>query len=154
MDAAILMNPETWVASGHVGGFSDPLMDCKTCKTRHRADKLIEDFARVNNLDVNPAGWTNAQLAAYIREKGIDCPDCGGTDFTDVRQFNLMFKTYQGVTEESGSELYLRPETAQEFYQFQEYSKNHPQEAALRCLSDRKGLPQRDHARQLHLPHP
>jgi glycyl-tRNA synthetase len=113
LDSAIIMNPETWVASGHVGGFSDPLMDCKTCKTRHRADKLIEDFAAANSLDINPAGWTNEQLAAYIRENGIACPDCGATDFTDVRKFNLMFKTYQGVTEDSGSELYLRPETAQ-----------------------------------------
>jgi len=113
LDCAIIMNPETWVASGHVGGFSDPLMDCKACKTRHRADKLIEDYAAENNLDVNPAGWTNAEMAEYIAKEGIKCPSCGSTDFTDIRKFNLMFKTYQGVTEDSSSELYLRPETAQ-----------------------------------------
>ena len=108
LDASIIMNPETWVASGHLGGFSDPLMDCKSCKTRHRADNLIEDFD-----GTNPAGWTNQQMMDYIREKQIPCPNCGKTDFTDIRQFNLMFKTYQGVTENSKSELYLRPETAQ-----------------------------------------
>lgn len=108
LDASILMNPETWVASGHLGGFSDPLMDCKACKTRHRADNLIEDFD-----GTNPAGWTNEQMMQYIREKGITCPNCGKADFTDIRQFNLMFKTFQGVTEDSKSELYLRPETAQ-----------------------------------------
>jgi len=113
LDCAIIMNPETWVASGHVGGFSDPLMDCKACKTRHRADKLIEDYAAENNLDVNPAGWSNAEMAEYIAKEGIKCPSCGSTDFTDIRKFNLMFKTYQGVTEDSSSELYLRPETAQ-----------------------------------------
>ncbi|MGN1402865.1 MAG: glycine--tRNA ligase [Ruminococcus sp.] len=108
LDASILMNPETWVASGHLGGFSDPLMDCKSCKTRHRADNLIENFD-----GTNPAGWTNQQMMDYIREKGITCPNCGKADFTDIRQFNLMFKTFQGVTEDSKSELYLRPETAQ-----------------------------------------
>ena len=113
LDSAIIMNPQTWVASGHVGGFSDPLMDCKTCKTRHRADKLIEEYAFANGLDDNPAGWTFDEMAAYIKEKGIVCPDCGGTDFADIKKFNLMFKTYQGVTEDSTTELYLRPETAQ-----------------------------------------
>ena len=113
LDSAIIVNPEVWVASGHVGGFSDPLMDCKSCKTRHRADKLIEEYVAENGLNDNPAGWTNEQLAEYIREKGIGCPDCGAHDFTDVRKFNLMFKTYQGVTEDSTSQLYLRPETAQ-----------------------------------------
>ena len=107
LDSAILMNPQTWVASGHVGGFSDPLMDCKDCKTRHRADKLIED----NGGDAN--GWTNEQMMTYIREHGIKCPNCGTTNFTDIRQFNLMFKTFQGVTEDSKNEIYLRPETAQ-----------------------------------------
>ncbi len=107
LDSAILMNPKVWVASGHVGGFSDPLMDCKACKTRHRADKLIEDTG------VNPAGWSNEQMSEYIKEHGIKCPNCGASDFTDIRKFNLMFKTYQGVTEDSKSELYLRPETAQ-----------------------------------------
>lgn len=108
LDSAILMNPQTWVASGHLGGFSDPLMDCKACKTRHRADKLIEDFDGTNT-----GGWSNEQLVNYIREKGIKCPVCGKQDFTDIRQFNLMFKTFQGVTEDSKSEIYLRPETAQ-----------------------------------------
>ena len=108
LDSAILMNPQTWVASGHVGGFSDPLMDCKDCKTRHRADKLIEDFG-----EAEPNGWSNDKMMEYIREKGIKCPNCGSTNFTDIRQFNLMFKTFQGVTEDSKSEIYLRPETAQ-----------------------------------------
>ena len=108
LDSAILMNPQTWVASGHVGGFSDPLMDCKDCKTRHRADKLIEDFGET---DAN--GWSNEQMMEYIREKGLQCPNCGSTNFTDIRQFNLMFKTFQGVTEDSKNEIYLRPETAQ-----------------------------------------
>ena len=113
LDSAIIMNPEVWVASGHVGGFSDPLMDCKACKTRHRADKLIEDYAAENHLDINPAGWTNEEMSKYIADNGITCPACGAKDFTDIRKFNLMFKTYQGVTEDSSSELYLRPETAQ-----------------------------------------
>ena len=108
LDSAILMNPQTWVASGHVGGFSDPLMDCKDCKTRHRADKLIEDFGET---DAN--GWSNEKMMEYIREKGIKCPNCGSTNFTDIRQFHLMFKTFQGVTEDSKNEIYLRPETAQ-----------------------------------------
>ena len=113
LDSAIIMNKETWVASGHLKGFADPLMDCKSCKTRHRADKLIEDYAAENGLSDNPGGWTNAQLMDYIKEHQIACPDCGSHDFTDIRQFNLMFKTFQGVTEDSTSELYLRPETAQ-----------------------------------------
>ena len=108
LDSAILMNPQTWVASGHLGGFSDPLMDCRECKTRHRADNLIEDFD-----GTNVAGWSNEQMLAYITEKAIPCPSCGKHNFTDIRQFNLMFKTFQGVTEDSKNELYLRPETAQ-----------------------------------------
>ncbi|MBE6761188.1 MAG: glycine--tRNA ligase [Ruminococcaceae bacterium] len=107
LDSAILMNPQVWVASGHVGGFSDPLMDCKDCKTRHRADKLIEDTG------VNPAGWSFEQMAEYIKENNIVCPDCGSCNFTDIRKFNLMFKTFQGVTEDAKNEIYLRPETAQ-----------------------------------------
>ncbi len=113
LDSAILMNPETWVASGHLGGFSDPLMDCKNCKTRHRADKLIEDYAAQNGLDDNPAAMSDDEMMNYIKEHHITCPDCGSTDFTDIRKFNLMFKTFQGVTEDSASTLYLRPETAQ-----------------------------------------
>ncbi len=108
LDSAILMNPEIWVASGHVGGFTDPLMDCKDCKTRHRADKLIED-ATGEIAD----GWTNEQMLDFIREKGIKCPNCGSSNFTDIRKFNLMFKTFQGVTEDAKSEIFLRPETAQ-----------------------------------------
>ena len=106
LDAAILMNPQVWVASGHVGGFSDPLMDCKSCKTRHRADKLIEDTG------VNPATWSFDEMSNYIKEKKIVCPQCGECNFTDIRKFNLMFKTYQGVTEDTKNEIYLRPETA------------------------------------------
>ncbi|MEM0530761.1 MAG: glycine--tRNA ligase [Candidatus Pararuminococcus gallinarum] len=108
LDSAILMNPQVWVASGHVGGFSDPLMDCKDCKTRHRADKLIEE-----QTGVAPNGWSDQQMMDFIKEKGVKCPDCGSTNFTDIRKFNLMFKTFQGVTEDAKSELYLRPETAQ-----------------------------------------
>ena len=113
LDAAIIMNPETWVASGHVGGFSDPLMDCKSCKARHRADKLIEEYAFENGLSDNPAGWDFAQMSEYIKEKGIVCPDCGGKDFADIKKFNLMFKTFVGVNEETANTVYLRPETAQ-----------------------------------------
>ena len=113
MDAAILMNPQVWVASGHVGGFSDPLMDCKECKSRFRADKLIEDYASENQLDIHPDGWTDAQMESFIEEHNIPCPNCGKHNFTGIRKFNLMFKTFQGVTEDSSSELYLRPETAQ-----------------------------------------
>ena len=114
LDAAILMNPQTWVASGHVGGFSDPLVDCKACKSRFRADKLIEDFREANAMpEMVVDGWSNEELENYIAENKIPCPECGKTDFTGIRQFNLMFKTFQGVTEDSKSELYLRPETAQ-----------------------------------------
>ncbi len=113
LDSAIIMNPEAWVASGHVGGFSDPLMDCKGCKARHRADKLIEDYVFQNGLSDNPAGWSFSEMADYIKEKGIVCPDCGGSDFTDIKKFNLMFKTFIGVTEDSTNTVYLRPETAQ-----------------------------------------
>ena len=113
LDSAIIMNPEAWVASGHVGGFSDPLMDCKQCKARHRADKLIEDYAFQNGTDDNPAGWTFDQMAEYIKEKDIACPLCGGKTFTDIKKFNLMFKTFIGVTEDSTNTVYLRPETAQ-----------------------------------------
>ena len=113
LDSAIIVNPQVWVASGHVGGFSDPLMDCKDCKTRHRADKLIEEYVAANNLSDNPAGMSNEEMATYIREHDIACPDCGSKNFTDIRKFNLMFKTFQGVTEDATSELYLRPETAQ-----------------------------------------
>ena len=107
LDSAILMNPQVWVASGHVGGFSDPLMDCRDCKTRHRADKLIEEAGG------DASGMTFEQMADYIREHHLTCPECGSENFTDIRKFNLMFKTFQGVTEDAKNEIYLRPETAQ-----------------------------------------
>jgi glycyl-tRNA synthetase, dimeric type len=113
LDCAILMNPETWVASGHIGGFSDPLMDCKECKARFRADKLIEDYMKEKGILQIVDGWSNEKMMAYIRDNGIKCPECGAHNFTDIRQFNLMFKTFQGVTEDSKAEIYLRPETAQ-----------------------------------------
>jgi glycyl-tRNA synthetase len=113
MDAGILMNPETWVASGHVGGFSDPLMDCRKCKSRYRADKLVEEHANKKGLDLNADSWSNDQMKQYIEEEKIVCPQCGALDYTDIRQFNLMFKTHQGVTEDSSALVYLRPETAQ-----------------------------------------
>ena len=113
LDAAILMNPETWVASGHVGGFSDPLIDCKECKTRHRADKLIEEWAHEKGNDMIADGMSEEELTKFIEENKIPCPNCGKTNFTGIRKFNLMFKTYQGVTEGATSEIYLRPETAQ-----------------------------------------
>ncbi len=113
LDAAILMNPETWVASGHVGGFSDPLMDCKECKSRYRADKLIEDWYHDKGETVTVDGWSADEMSKFINENNIKCPKCGSMNYTDIRQFNLMFKTFQGVTEDSSSQLYLRPETAQ-----------------------------------------
>ncbi len=108
LDSAILMNPQVWVASGHVGGFSDPLMDCRDCKTRHRADKLIED-----QTGTSTEGWDFERMQKFIAERHIKCPVCGGENFTDIRSFNLMFKTYLGVTEDAKSQIYLRPETAQ-----------------------------------------
>lgn len=113
LDAAILMNPETWVASGHVGGFSDPLIDCRECKTRHRADKLIEAWMHEHNCEEIADGWSDEKMINYIKENHIACPNCGKENFTDIRKFNLMFKTFQGVTEDTTSEIYLRPETAQ-----------------------------------------
>lgn len=113
LDAAILMNPETWVASGHVGGFSDPLIDCKECKTRHRADKLIEEWMHEHNVEEIVDGWPDDKMVNYMKENHIACPNCGKENFTSIRKFNLMFKTFQGVTEDGASEIYLRPETAQ-----------------------------------------
>ncbi len=110
IQSAILMNPNVWVASGHLGTFTDPLMDCRQCKTRHRADKLIDTFTKGT---VNSSGWNNAQMKQFIDEQHIACPQCGAHDFTEIRQFNLMFKTFQGVTEDSKNTIYLRPETAQ-----------------------------------------
>ncbi|UZW14026.1 glycine--tRNA ligase [Clostridium pasteurianum] len=114
IDCAILMNSEVWVASGHVGGFSDPLMDCKDCKSRFRADKLVEDHMVEQGIDdVSADGFTNEELKDYIQKNNIVCPKCGKSNFTDIRKFNLMFKTFQGVTEDAKSEIFLRPETAQ-----------------------------------------
>ncbi len=114
LDSAILMNPQTWVASGHVGGFNDPLMDCKKCKSRFRADQLIEEYLK-NQGEENAVvdGWSNEKMENFIKENDIKCPDCGALDYTNIRQFNLMFKTFQGVTEDSKAEIFLRPETAQ-----------------------------------------
>lgn len=113
LDAAILMNPETWVASGHVGGFSDPLIDCKECKTRHRADKLIEEWMHEHNCEEVVDGWSDDKMINYMKDNHIACPNCGKENFTSIRKFNLMFKTFQGVTEDAKAEIYLRPETAQ-----------------------------------------
>ena len=113
LDSAILMNREVWVASGHVVNFNDPLIDCKACKMRHRADQLVEAFNAANGIEMKIEGLTNEQLSEYIKEKNIPCPGCGKSDYTPIRKFNMMFKTYQGVTEDSQAEVYLRPETAQ-----------------------------------------
>ena len=114
LDAAILMNPRTWEASGHIGGFADPLIDCKECRSRFRADKLIEDYRSEKGLPEEAVdGWSNEKLEEYIRDEQIACPECGKSNYTNIRQFNLMFKTFQGVTEDSQSQIYLRPETAQ-----------------------------------------
>ena len=115
VDCAILMNPQTWVASGHLGGFSDPLMDCKECHERFRADKLIEDFCEEKGIELEGSvdGWSQEEMTAFIEEHQIPCPTCGKHNFTDIRQFNLMFKTFQGVTEDAKNTVYLRPETAQ-----------------------------------------
>lgn len=113
VDAAILMNRQVWVASGHVGSFNDPLMDCKACKTRFRADQMIEETARKNGEELSADGWSNEQMEAYIEEHQLPCPQCGKHDFTAIRKFNMMFKTHQGVTEDTAAEIYMRPETAQ-----------------------------------------
>lgn len=113
VDCAILMNNSVWEASGHLGGFSDPLMDCKECKTRHRADDLVENYNARKNKDISIAGWDNEKLENYIAENKIPCPVCGKSNFTSIKKFNLMFKTFQGVNEDSASTVYLRPETAQ-----------------------------------------
>ena len=115
IDCAILMNPQTWVASGHLGSFSDPLMDCKECHERFRADQLIEKFAEENSIELDGSvdGWSNEKMQDFISEHSVPCPTCGKHNFTDIRQFNLMFKTFQGVTEDAKNTVYLRPETAQ-----------------------------------------
>ena len=110
LDSAILMNPEVWVATGHVGGFSDPLTDCKKCNTRHRADKLIEDFTEGKETG---DGWTDEALLNFLFENQVKCPNCGSVDYTPIRKFNLMYKTTQGVIEDKSNQIYMRPETAQ-----------------------------------------
>lgn len=126
VDCAILMNPQTWVASGHLGGFSDPLMDCKECHERFRADKLIEDFCEEKGIEIEGGSvdaWSQEEMKNFIEEHQIPCPSCGKHNFTDIRQFNLMFKTFQGVTEDAKNTVYLRPETAQGiFVNFKTYS--------------------------------
>ena len=113
VDCAILMNPKVWEASGHIGGFSDPLIDCKECKTRYRADQLAEEFNDANGVEMSVEALTEEELINYLRDNKVQCPSCGKSNFTDIRKFNLMFKTFQGVTEDSAAEIYLRPETAQ-----------------------------------------
>ena len=115
VDCAILMNPQTWVASGHLGGFSDPLMDCRECHERFRADKLIEDYCAENDIKLEGSvdAWSQEEMKNFIEEHKVPCPSCGKHNFTDIRQFNLMFKTFQGVTEDAKNTVYLRPETAQ-----------------------------------------
>ncbi|MBP1586262.1 MAG: glycine--tRNA ligase, partial [Lachnospiraceae bacterium] len=115
VDCAIIMNPQTWVASGHLAGFSDPLMDCKECHERFRADKVIEDFCAENGIELEKPidAFSQQEMMDFIKEKSIPCPTCGKHNFTDIRQFNLMFKTFQGVTEDAKNTVYLRPETAQ-----------------------------------------
>ena len=113
VDCAILMNPQVWVASGHVGGFTDPLIDCRSCKARSRADNIIDEWAGKEGVTVNVEGWSNEELSNYIRDNKVTCPECGKSDFTEVREFNMMYKTFQGAAEDSKSEIYLRPETAQ-----------------------------------------
>ena len=114
VDCAILMNPQTWVASGHLGGFSDPLMDCRECHERFRADKVIEDYAAEHGIELEGSvdAWSQEQMKNFIEEHQVPCPTCGKHNFTDIRQFNLMFKTFQGVTEDAKNTVYLRPETA------------------------------------------
>lgn len=123
IDSAILMNPQTWVATGHVGGFSDPLIDCKCCNTRYRADKLIEDFTHESETG---DGWDNDKLYNYVMDNKIPCPNCGKTNFTEIRKFNLMFQTHQGVVEDAKTVVYLRPETAQGiFLNFKNVKERH-----------------------------
>ncbi len=140
IDAAILMNSQVWVASGHVGGFSDPLMDCKECKARFRADKLVEEHMTEQGVEKASAdGWSNEKLKQYIDDNGIECPKCKAKNFTDIRKFNLMFKTFQGVTEDAKSEIYLRPETAQGiFVNFKNVQRTSRKKSAIWYCTNRK----------------
>ena len=131
VDCAILMNPQTWIASGHLGGFSDPLMDCKECHERFRADKIIEDYAHEHGIDIPDSidGWSHEEMEGFVKEHEVPCPTCGKHNFTEIREFNLMFKTFQGVTEDAKNVVYLRPETAQgifvNFKNVQRTSRSH-----------------------------
>ena len=134
------MNPQTWIASGHLGGFSDPLMDCKQCHERFRADKIIEDYAAENGIEIEEfCRWMDTGAdEAFIEDNQIPCPTCGKHDFTDIRQFNLMFKTFQGVTEDAKNTVYLRPETAQGiFCKLQECTAYIQKETAIWYRTDR-----------------
>ena len=145
------------MASGHVGGFSDPLMDCKECKERFRADKVIEDWCQENHFDLGKSvdALSQAEMKAFIEEHNIPCPTCGKHNWTDIRQFNLMFKTFQGVTEDAKNTVYLRPETAQGiFVNFQNIQRTTRKKLPFGVCQIGKVLPQRDHPGQLHLPHP
>ena len=140
VDCAILMNPQTWIASGHLGGFSDPLMDCKECHERFRADKIIEDFSQENGIELESSvdGWSQEEMMNFIKDHNVPCPTCGKHNFTDIRQFNLMFKTFQGVTEDAKNTVYLRPETAQGiFCKLQECSENIKKEDPIWNRTDR-----------------
>ena len=152
LDSAILMNPQTWIASGHLGSFSDPLMDCKECHERFRADKLIEDYCHDNKIPITEAdkeaygsdeeplgsvdGWENEEMERFIFEHKIPCPSCGKHNFTNIRQFNLMFKTFQGVTEDAKNTVYLRPETAKGIF----VNAHIQEEASVRHRPDRQVL--------------
>ena len=136
VDCAILMNPQTWVASGHLGGFSDPLMDCKECHERFRADKIIEDYAEEHGitLETSVDGWSQEEMMNFIKDNSVPCPSCGKHNFTDIRQFNLMFKTFQGVTEDAKNTVYLRPETAQGIFVNFKNVQKHPVRKCLLAL--------------------
>ena len=168
VDCAILMNPQTWVASGHLGGFSDPLMDCKECHERFRADKLIEDYCEEKGITLEGSvdGWSQEQMTAFIEEHQIPCPTCGKHNFTDIRQFNLMFKTFQGVTEDAKNTVIPGCDRGCEEYRvspsgdgpgnlckLQECTAYIQKETAVRHRADRKIIPERDHARKLHIPY-
>ena len=157
LDAAILMNPQVWVASGHVGGFSDPLMDCKECKERFRADKVIEDWCQENGfaLEKPVDAMSQGEMKDFVEEHNIPCPTCGKHNWTDIRQFNLMFKTFQGG--HRGRQEHRVPAAGDRpghLRQLPERPADHPAEAALRRVPGGQELPQRDHPRQLHLPYP
>ena len=147
VDCAILMNPQTWVASGHLGGFSDPLMDCKECHERFRADKMIEDYAKENGLDIGDSidGWSHEKMEAYIEEHQIPCPTCGKHNFTEIREFNLMFKTFQGVTEDAKSVYISARRLHRDFVNFKKCAAYIQKEDPVWNLSDWKIFPKRDY---------